>query len=135
MDNRLKNLRNAMKKTVLRDIQFTEQHKGSIRRKVNQLSTNSEEEVILAIFQLLKEKRTGFALSRLLRARGMGKFETEEGYLYMFLHKFEHKGYLRTYWNEPDVKYYQLNTKGLKLLKNLEKESSKAYCLKEILEW
>lgn len=135
MEDRLKNIKKAMKKTVLQDLNFTEKHKTSIRRHINQLSTTSEEDVLLAIFQLLKEKRTGFELSRLLRARGIEKFENEEGFLYMSLHKFEHKGYLNTYWEEPDVKYYQLSTKGLKLLKTFEnKGDRKAYLLNEILE-
>ncbi len=135
MEDRLKNIKNTMKRTVLQDLNFTEKHKSSIRRQIDQLSSTSEEDILLAIFQLLKEKRTGFELSRLLRARGIEKFENEEGFLYMSLHKFEHKGYLHTYWEEPDVKYYQLSTKGLKLLKNLQNEgNSKAYFLKEILE-
>ncbi|WP_066050705.1 PadR family transcriptional regulator [Robertmurraya korlensis] len=135
MEERLKNLKNAMKRAVLQDLNFTEKHKSSIRRQMNQLSVTSEEDVLLAIFQLLKEKRTGFELSRLLRARGIEKFENEEGFLYMSLHKFEHNGYLQTYWEEPDVKYYQLSNRGLRLLQNLQNEgNSKAYFLKEILE-
>ncbi|MEK3992779.1 MULTISPECIES: PadR family transcriptional regulator [Robertmurraya] len=135
MEDRLKNFKKAMKTTVLQELAFTEEHKNKIKRKISQLSTPSEDDVLLAIFQLLKEKRTGFELSRLLRARGIEKFENEEGFLYMSLHKFEHKGYLHTYWDEPDVKYYQLSTKGLKFLKYLEYEGySKAYFLKEILE-
>jgi DNA-binding PadR family transcriptional regulator len=135
MEERLKNLKNAMKRTVLQDLSFTEKHKSSIRRQMNQLSVTSEEDVLLAVFQLLKEKRTGFELSRLLRARGIEKFENEEGFLYMSLHKFEHKGYLNTYWEERDVKYYQLSNRGLRLLQNLQNEGkSKAYFLKEILE-
>jgi DNA-binding PadR family transcriptional regulator len=135
MEDRLKNFKKAMKRTVLQDLAFTEEHKNKIRRQINQLSIPSEEDVLLAIFQLLKEQRTGFELSRLLRARGIEKFENEEGFIYMSLHKFEHKGYLHTCWEEPDVKYYQLSAKGLKLLKNFENEGySKAYFLKEILE-
>lgn len=134
MEDRLKNLKNAMKRTVLQDLHFTEKHKSSIRKQINELSSTSEEETSLAIFQLLKEKRTGFELNRLLRARGIKKFENEEGFLYMSLHKFEQKGYLQTCWVE-EVKYYQLNTKGLKLLKIFENKSDhKAYLLNEILE-
>jgi len=135
MEERLKNIKNAMKRTVLQDLAFTEEHKRGIRQKINQLSSPSEGELLLATFQVLKEKRTGFELSKLLRARGIKKFENDEGFLYMSLHKFEHKGYLHTYWEEPDVKYYQLSTKGLKMLKNLQNEgNSKAYFLKEIME-
>lgn len=136
MEDRLKNFKNAMKRTVLHDLNFTQEHKESIRRKIKQLPETSEEDILLAFFQLLKQKLTGFELSRLIRARGIEKFENDEGFLYTSLHKLEHKGYLNTYWNEPDVKYYQLSTKGLKLLKTLENKSNgQAYFLKEILEW
>ncbi|KON86319.1 hypothetical protein AF332_05445 [Sporosarcina globispora] len=134
MEDRLKNFKKAMKRTVLQDLTFTEKHKSSIRRQISYPSI-SEEGVLVAIFQLLKEKRTGFELNRLLRARGIEKFENEEGFLYMSLHRLEHKGYLHTHWIEPDVKYYQLNAKGLKMLKNLEnKGNNEAYFLNEILE-
>lgn len=135
MEDRLKNFKNAMKRTVLKDLNFTEEHKKSIRNQIKQLPATSEEDILLAVFQLLKQKRTGFELSRLIRARGIKKFENEEGFLYMSLHKFEHKGYLNTYWDEPDIKYYQLSSKGIKLLNTIENTSyGKAYFLKEILE-
>ncbi|MDD9309913.1 PadR family transcriptional regulator [Cytobacillus firmus] len=134
MEDRLKNFKKAMKRTVLQDLTFTEKHKSSIRRQISYPSI-SEEGVLVAIFHLLKEKRTGFELNRLLRARGIEKFENEEGFLYMSLHRLEHKGYLHTHWIEPDVKYYQLNAKGLKMLNNLENEGNyEAYFLNEILE-
>ncbi|MEH6908838.1 PadR family transcriptional regulator [Neobacillus drentensis] len=135
MEDRLKNLKNIMKTTVLQDLNFTEEHKREIRININHLPKTSEEDFILAIFQLLRQKRTGFELSRLIRARGIETFEKEEGFLYTSLHKFEHKGYLNSNWEAPDIKYYQISSKGLKLLKTLENESeSKAYLLKEILE-
>ena len=135
MEERLKQLKNAMRSTVLKDLNFTEEQKKTIRQQIRQLPEATEDELLLAVFQLLKQKRSGFELSRLIRARGIGKFENDEGFLYMFLHKFEHKGYLNTYWEEPDVKYYQLNNKGMQLLKKLEiKSDGKGYFLKEILE-
>jgi len=135
MEDRLKNLKNSIKKTVLQDLIFTEEHKKSIRHRIQQLPETSEEQILLAVFQLLKQRRTGFELSRLIRARGIKKYENEEGFLYMTLHKFEHRGYLDTFWEEPDVKYYQLSKKGLTILTKLEKNTyGKATILKEILE-
>ncbi|WP_160725645.1 PadR family transcriptional regulator [Bacillus sp. USDA818B3_A] len=135
MEDRLKNFKNAMKRTVLQDLNFTEEHKRDIRLKIKQIPTSSEEDIVLAIFQLLKQKRTGFELSRLIRSRGIETFENEEGFLYMFLHKFEHKGYLNSYWEAPDIKYYQISSKGLKFLKTLENQTDGvAYLLKEIVE-
>jgi DNA-binding PadR family transcriptional regulator len=136
MENRLKNLKSALRGTVLQDLSFTDEHKKIIRRQIKQLPPTSEEDILLAIFQLLKQKRTGFELSRLIRARGIEKFESDEGFLYMSLHQFEHKGYLNSYWEEPDIKFYHLSTKGLKLLNGLEnnKDHGKAFSLKELLE-
>jgi hypothetical protein len=135
MEDRLKNFKNALKRTVLYDLNFTEEHKRDIRLKIKQLPETSDEDIIIAIFQLLKHKRTGYELSKLIRARGIEKFEFEEGSLYTSLHNFEHRGYLNSNWEAPDIKYYQISSKGLKLLKTLENVSDgKAYLLKEILE-
>ncbi|WP_226669779.1 PadR family transcriptional regulator [Metabacillus litoralis] len=135
MEDQLKQFQQAMKKTVLQELNFTEEHKKSIRQKIKQSQTTTEEDVLLSLFQLLKQKRSGFELSRLMRARGIERFENEEGLLYMSLHKFEQKGYLNTYWEEHDVKLYELNNNGLKLLKKLENKSNvTVYFLKEIFE-
>jgi DNA-binding PadR family transcriptional regulator len=136
MENRLKNFKNALRGTVFQDLRFTDEHKKIIRRQIKQLPSTSEEDILVAVFQLLKQKRTGFELSRLIRARGIEKFDSDEGFLYMSLHQFEHKGYLNSYWEEPDVKYYQLSSKGLKLLNALEnnKDYGKTFSLKELLE-
>ncbi|MBM7602853.1 hypothetical protein JOC75_000823 [Metabacillus crassostreae] len=135
MDDQLNQFKHAMKRTVLQELNFTEEHKKSIRQRMKQIQTTSEADILLAVFQLLKQKRTGFELSRLMRARGIERFENEEGLLYMSLHKFEQKGYLNIYWENDDVKLYELNDKGLKLLKKLEhKSDATSYFQKEIFE-
>jgi DNA-binding PadR family transcriptional regulator len=135
MEERLKNLKRAMKNHILGDVHFTEDQKKGIRQQMTQLTVISEEEILLAIMQLLNQERTGFELSKLIRARGIKRFEQDEGFLYMRLHQLEHKGYLTTYWDPTEVKYYQLNMKGKKLLKKLESQNAeKSYLLKEILE-
>ncbi|MDQ0232261.1 PadR family transcriptional regulator [Metabacillus malikii] len=135
MDDRLKKLKGSMRRTVLQDLNFTEGLKHNIKNKINQIHETSEEDIILAVFQLLKQERTGFELSKLIRARGIKTFENEEGFLYMTLHKFEQKGYVNSYWKDKDVKYYQASTKGLRLLHTLDnKREGKAYSLKEILD-
>ncbi|WP_433747646.1 PadR family transcriptional regulator [Falsibacillus pallidus] len=136
MEERLRKLKKAMQRTVYDDLTFTEEHKKKIRNQIRmQKPEASEEEIRLSIFQLLVQKRTGFELSRLIRARGIGNFEENEGFLYMSLHQFEQKNYLNTTWEEPDIKYYQLNHKGMKVLKALEKKSEgRARILKEMVE-
>jgi DNA-binding PadR family transcriptional regulator len=135
MEDRLKSLKRAMKNHIFGEFHFTEDQKKDIRQQMNQPTGISEEEILLAIMQLLNQERTGFELSKLIRARGIKRFEQDEGFLYMRLHQLEHKGYLTTYWDPTEVKYYQLNMKGKRLLKKLEsQDAEKGYLLKEILE-
>lgn len=135
MDEELKNLKRAMKNNLFNDLKFTDEHKNNIRQQIKKLHTASDEEILLAILQLLVKEKTGFELTRLVRARGIDRFEKEEGLLYMLLHRFEQKGYLQSYWAEADIKYYQLTNKGRKLLAKAEnKEYRGKTVLHELLE-
>lgn len=135
MDEQLKNLKRAMKKNLFNDLSFKDEHKNSVRQQIKKLQPTSDDEVLLAILQLLVKEKTGFELCRLVRARGIERFEKEEGLLYMFLHRFEQKGYIQAYWAKADIKYYQLANKGRKLLAKAEnKEDRGKTVLHELLE-
>lgn len=135
MEEQLKNLKKAMKKNLFNDLEFTDVQKNNVRQQIKKLPTTSDEEILLAILQLLVKEKTGFELSRLVRARGIERFEKEEGLLYMLLHRTEQKGYLQSYWAEGDIKYYQLTNKGKKLLAKAEKkEYNGKTVLHELLE-
>lgn len=135
MDEQLKNIKRAMKNNLFNDLTFTDEHKNNVRQQIKKLQPATDDEVLLAILQLLVKEKTGFELSRLIRARGIERFEKEEGLLYMFLHRFEQKGYLESYWAEADIKYYQLTKKGRKLLAKAEnKEYRGKIVLHELLE-
>jgi len=120
MDERLRNLKRSMKKTMFSDLNFTEKHKNQVRDKIARLNIKSEEELVLDILHLLNQKQTGFELTQWMRARGIHNYENNEGQLYMLLHQLEQKGYLQTNWHE-DEKYYLVTNKGNKLLSLADK--------------
>ncbi|MEH6963855.1 PadR family transcriptional regulator [Priestia megaterium] len=134
MDKRLKNLRKTMDREVFAQLTFTEKHKKSIREKIKQ-ETHSDEEILLAIIQLLVQEKTGYELVNLLQSRGILNFKENEGSLYVILHRLEVKGLLISSWQESGAKFYQLNKKGRRLLKKVEEQpSSNHLSFKEILE-
>jgi DNA-binding PadR family transcriptional regulator len=114
MEDRLRNLKPSMKKSVFKDLVFTEKHQNVVRRNTKQ------ENVLEAILQLLITEKTGIELLQLLRARRITRFEEQEGILYTVLHELEQEGLLTSRWDERDFKYYMLNQKGLKILKKME---------------
>ncbi|AMQ06402.1 PadR family transcriptional regulator [Sporosarcina psychrophila] len=123
MDDSLKGLKKSMDASTFSQLNFTEQHRKGIRDKISK-SDDSEEDILLAVMQLLVYEKTGYELVNFLRGRGIRKFEDNEGSLYALLHKLEQDGSLQSGWNESTIKYYQLNNKGRKLLRKTEKQST-----------
>ncbi|MBS4177875.1 PadR family transcriptional regulator [Lederbergia citrea] len=134
MEDRLKNLRKSMEKTTFNQLKFTEQQRKDIREKINK-QNESEEDILLAIMQLLVLEKTGFELAKYLRSRGIQKFENNEGLLYTLLHRLEQSGCLQSNWDESAAKHYKLNDKGRKILRKAEKkQTKKRFVLTELLE-
>ncbi|WDL86468.1 PadR family transcriptional regulator [Priestia aryabhattai] len=134
MDKRLKNLRKTMNREVFAQLKFTENHKKRIREKIKQ-ETHSDEEILIAMMQLLVQEKTGYELVGLLQNRGILNFKENEGSLYVILHRLELKNLLMSSWQEDGAKFYQLNQKGRKLLKKVEEQPlSNHISFKEILE-
>jgi hypothetical protein len=134
MDDRLKGLKKSMNNTTFSQLNFTEQHRKGVRDKISK-SNESEEDILLAVMQLLVQEKTGYELVTFLRGRGIRKFEDNEGSLYALLHQLEQEGCLQSGWNESTIKYYQLNNKGRKILRKTEKQStSKRTTRKRLVE-
>jgi DNA-binding PadR family transcriptional regulator len=134
MEQRLKKLKKAMENTIFQDLSFTDKHREEVKAKARNLQLKSEEDVILAVLQLLVCEKTGFELNRSIIARGISNFEKNEGFLYALLHRLERKNYLQSSWQESR-KYYQLNDRGRKLLEQSEKKSAgRRTALKELWE-
>lgn len=134
MEDRLKDLKTLMNKRAFADLNFSDQQKNAIRKKINQ-QEESDEDILLAVMQLLVQEKTGHELTGLLRRRGILKFENNEGFLYTLLHRLEQSGYIQTIWDDSGAKYYWLKDKGRKWLKKAElKRTTRSLVFKEMLE-
>jgi DNA-binding PadR family transcriptional regulator len=134
MEDRLKNLKKAMDQGAFTQLNFTEKHRRNILGKINQPAEN-DEEILLAIMQLLVQEKTGFELTKQLRGRGIKKFEDNEGFLYALLHRLEQSGCIQSSWTEAEAKYYQVTDKGRKVLRKADKRQAKSQVAwKELFE-
>ncbi|HDR7644549.1 PadR family transcriptional regulator [Bacillus mycoides] len=134
MEDRLKGLRRSMENTTFKHLSFSDQHRKRVREKIN-ASHEKEEDISLAILQLLSNEKTGYELSQLLRGRGIRKFEGNEGFLYTVLHRLEQNRLIQSSWDHAGAKYYQLNDKGRKMLRKAEKNATKVqFILKGLVQ-
>ncbi|KAA0792799.1 MULTISPECIES: PadR family transcriptional regulator [Bacillus] len=134
MEDRLKGLRKSMENTTFKHLSFSDQHRKQVREKINALN-EKEEDISLAILQLLSNEKTGYELSQLLRGRGIRKFEGNEGFLYTVLHRLEQNRFIQSSWYHEGAKYYQLNDKGRKMLRKAEKNATKVqFILKGLVQ-
>jgi len=133
MEKHLKNLPSSLKKTYFDHLPFTEEHRKEILKKIQ--IKDKEEEVLLAVLQLLHNRKTGFELTELLRARGFERFEKKEGFIYTLLHRLEQKNIIASEWEDKKVKYYRIDRKGKKLEKKLEVEGGANKDIRELIDW
>lgn len=66
MEDRLKGLRKSMENTTFKHLSFSDQHQKQVREKIKQ-SSEKEEDILLAVLQLLMNEKTGYELMQLLR--------------------------------------------------------------------
>ena len=78
--------------------------------------------IVPIILSLLKDRAMyGYEIVKVVNARSNGLLEWREGTLYPTLHRLEHEGFVRSYWQEaaggPNAgrkrKYYAATRKGL----------------------
>ncbi|KMY43992.1 hypothetical protein AC622_06780 [Bacillus sp. FJAT-27916] len=115
MDDQLKRLRKVMEKSAFHELNFSERMKSQVHKAI-QKESMSEEELILHIFELLIQEKTGYELMKLLLARGVRKWEGEEGLLYTLLHEQELAGTIAASSNPSGERHYRLTNKGKRLL-------------------
>lgn len=126
MESKLRNIKRAMKQSVMQNVQFDDQLKSRIRQQALQ-SSNQGEHVRLAILQLLQNELSGFELGKMLRARGITAFVNLQGDLYVQLHELEAKELIMSQWNETETgktKVYIISTKGKRLLENIDMKAA-----------
>lgn len=124
MEDRLKGLRKSLENTTFKQLNFSEQHRNQVHEKINKPS-EPEEEIFLAVLQLLVHEKTGYELTQLLRGRRIHTFEGNEGSLYTMLHRLEQNRFIQSSWEDSGAKYYQLTDKGKKIVRRAEKNSIK----------
>ncbi|MHA6252291.1 PadR family transcriptional regulator [Oceanobacillus sp. CAU 1775] len=134
MEERLKGLNKSIGQSTFKQLKFTEKHREKIYEKINK-SNESEDHIVLSILQLLKDAKTGYELMKLLRSRGIKKFEGEEGLIYTLLHRLEQSYLIQAEWDDQlGAKYYHLDAKGKKLLSKAEKSTNKHLQIKVWIE-
>lgn len=133
MDHRLHKLRKSMENSTFEKLKFSDRIREQVKKEIKRPIEN-DDDVILAILQLLHHRKTGFELTGLLRARGFQKFENKEGFLYTVLHRLEQNSFIRSAWDDDGTKFYEINDKGKKLVRKAEKSvTAKSFNLKELL--
>ncbi|EIT84390.1 lineage-specific thermal regulator protein [Fictibacillus macauensis ZFHKF-1] len=117
MEERLRQLQKKMNQSTFASLSFTNQHRKNIIEKIKH-EQEREEDVLLALMQLLQTRQTGFELAQNMRRRGFLTYENNEGALYVVLHRLEREGCIVANWTEDGGKYYELAKKGRKALRN-----------------
>ncbi|MFF2591321.1 PadR family transcriptional regulator [Peribacillus butanolivorans] len=133
MEDKLNQLKRAMKRTVFADVKFTDKQKTAIKQRLVQ-AKESDEEVMIAIFRILQEEQSGYQIISSLIRRGIEKFTEQEGILYM-LHDLEQRGFIEVKWEQTEKKSYRLSNKGRRMLaKSESKQNAGSYILQTVLE-
>ena len=107
MDERLKNLKRAMKNNTFSHVEFTEEQRGSILEKM-------QPDIEPEMFALLTERKTATELIQLLHVKGIQAIWKNEGLIFEKLHEAEADGIVEGIWSECGEKSYRLTKKGLK---------------------
>ena len=125
MEKRLRGLKKAMENTYMQELEFTSMMKKRIHESIAKEAI-SEQDILTSLLELLAKERTGFELTGLLQARGIRKYEDDEGSLYTILHEQERRGIIASSWGASGEKYYRLTDKGRRVLEKTSKRASRA---------
>lgn len=121
MEERLQKLRKSMEKSTFKQVSFSDRVRERVKKEIH-APVEKDNDVILAILQLLHHEKTGFELTGFLRARGVKRFEDQEGLLYTVLHRLEQNRLIQSAWNQEGAKFYQVSDKGRKVVRKAEKD-------------
>ncbi|TDL32682.1 PadR family transcriptional regulator [Jeotgalibacillus sp. S-D1] len=133
MEDRLKRLKKSMDSSF-EQLNFSAEHRKKIHEKINQ-THEIQNDPFVPVLQLLITEKTGYELTQLLRARGIRRFENNEGSLYTLLHRLEQKEMVQSSFDRSGDKYYQVTEKGRKALQKEDKSmDKKAFALKKLLQ-
>ncbi|WP_042473439.1 helix-turn-helix domain-containing protein [Bacillus ndiopicus] len=126
MDERLKNLKRALKNNTFANVHFTEEQRMKIRDK---MQPDIEQE----LFSLLTERKTATELIQLLHVKGVKSIWQNEGLVFIKLHQAEVAGYVEGLWHEQGEKSYRLTKKGLHKYVATSQQSEAKWSFKRLL--
>lgn len=119
MDEKLRKLKKSPSQPAFKDVIFSHDLKERITTSIHD-ERETDEEIIFSILQLLSQRKSGLVLLGGLRARGVKRFENNEGNLYLLLHQLEKKQYIIGSWSENGEKEYVLSSSGKKAIQRAE---------------
>ena len=129
MNDPFMNLKSTMKKSLFKDLSFSNERKSAVQEAIrtNQQSLfhNWNIETIIAILESVQhESKDGYSISIHLFQKNECTFQKNEGQLYTLLHLLENREILTSNWIHQK-KYYSLNSKGKKYLATYKRDTSK----------
>ncbi len=81
MEDQLKGLRKSMENTTFKHLSFSDQHRKQVREKIN-ASNEKEEDISLAILQLLSNEKQGTNCHSYYEGEGFGNSKEMKGFIY-----------------------------------------------------
>lgn len=105
MEERLKNLKKVVNRTVFNNVEFSEKQQQQIHKQLQSLPLQQ------TILSMLTVTKSGTEVTEALHVRGVEQIIDNEGIIYSILHEAEQKQWLSTSWDNG-VKYYQLTKIG-----------------------
>lgn len=134
------NLKSSMKKTIFKDLSFSDERKNAVKNTIREKQSNRQfhcwkVETIMALLESIQhEPKHGYDISTHLFQRNELIFQNNEGQLYTLLHLLENKEIITSKWLH-EKKYYSISSKGKKYLAAYKQDQSKQYLsLKHLLE-
>ncbi|MCE7791535.1 helix-turn-helix transcriptional regulator [Salipaludibacillus sp. CUR1] len=132
MKDPLNGLKKAMDQTVFRNFSFSQEQQEEIKNQIGKQRSPSdftELQQSTGIFLLqslsLQKGKTGLELlNHLKQTIKSDEFTSQEGYLYVILHRMEQKQVIRSQWvteHGHRLKRYFIEKKGEKLLQEWER--------------
>ena len=130
MNDPFMNLKSSMKKSIFKDLTFSNERKNAVKESIRMRQSQPQFhswkiETIMAILESVQhESKDGYNISIHLIQKNEHTFQKNEGELYTLLHLLENKEILTSNWINKK-KFYFLNSKGKKYLATYKQDTSK----------
>ncbi|WP_338472976.1 PadR family transcriptional regulator [Niallia sp. XMNu-256] len=140
MKDPLTNLKSSMKRSMFKDLSFSNERKNAVKEAIRISQSQSpfyswKIETIIAVLESIQhESKDGYNISIQLLQKNERTFQKNEGQLYTLLHLLEKEEILTANWIN-NKRYYSLNSKGKKYLATYKLDHLKqSLSLKHLIE-